>query len=101
MSTRTKFGEPSSYQPPAWCPGRFCPRCTSTRHQSWHTVARCRWRDKLLWVAGGAWQGGECWATVSRCRHPGCRESFVTIILHRQHELMAMHESNEVHFDDE
>jgi hypothetical protein len=110
------------YEGPAWKPGRYCPACTTSRHLSWRTVAECRWSHKLLWVMGNP-RGEQCWATISRCRHPGTRESYVTVVLHgtieaaeaamrmiahtgcggscsRLHELVVMHEGNEVSFDD-
>jgi hypothetical protein len=67
MSTRTKIGKPLAYRPPAWAPGRFCPRCTSTRHQSWYVVARCRWR-KAEWVTGNPPASGPCFALLAHCR---------------------------------
>ena len=52
-----------------------------TRHRSWFTAARCRWKG-ALWISGNPPRHGPCWATVSRCRHPGHRGPQVTVMLH-------------------
>jgi hypothetical protein len=53
-----------------WEPGAACPRCRR-RHQTWHTLARCRWSRGLLWVLGDPPAEGPCYATVSRCHEGG------------------------------
>ncbi len=78
LTTTATRGQAPDFQNPAWCPGRYCPRCTTRRHQSWATVARCRWR-RAEWVSGDPPGNGQCWALLARC-------GTLTVSLHRTRE---------------
>ena|SRR5665213_2803493 len=50
-------------------PAVRCRRC-GKRHQSWRTVAACRW-PRAIWIAGSAPDAGRCFASVSLCGGEG------------------------------
>jgi hypothetical protein len=55
-----------------------CRRC-GKRHQSWRTIAACRW-SKAIWISGNPSLRGACYASVSDC--PCFRRVGLTAILY-------------------
>jgi hypothetical protein len=62
-----------------YAPGLPCPDC-GRRHKTWLAVARCHWREGLLWVNGNPPSHGDCYAVVSMCPHAGTGDN-VTVTL--------------------